>query len=223
MSSAASVRVATLAAALALAGCAQKSGLTLVSEGRQALDAAPICCSSLAQATRLPLPVPEADIAIDGKTAQAFDFGGNKAFFKLFELPPFSTTYAIVVSSSASGPVSDVALFIPRVALYDADFKVTRFFDEKTLRNRGNDLERTVFVNPSNAGERYMAVYGSDLAASIERSYSLVTVTPVMAGPVMFSLYGGQDGKSTLRSSPAGQLKIEVQGLATPASTTPRR
>jgi hypothetical protein len=29
----------------------------------------------------------------------------------------------------------------------------------------------------------------------------------------MFNLYGGQDGKSVLRSAPTGTLQIEVQGL----------
>jgi len=84
---------------------------------------------------------------------------------------------------------------------------------EKTLRNRGTNLERTVFFAPQDRAERYLAIYGSDLAASIERAYSIVTATPVFAGPVMFNLYGGQDGKSTLRSAPTGKLKIEVQGL----------
>jgi hypothetical protein len=210
-------RIALGAALLALAACATKSGMVRVSEAKQALDAALICCTTLAEAARAPLPTTEADLDIGPATAQAFDFGGNKAFFKLFELPPYSRVYSIVISSASEGTVADLALFIPRVALYDADFKVTRFFDEKTLRNRGDTLERTVFVNPSNAAERYLAVFGSDLSASIERSYSAVTVTPVFAGPVAFNIYGGVDGKSTLRSSPAGRLRIEVQGLTTPA------
>ncbi len=74
--------------------------------------------------------------------------------------------------------------------------------------------KRTVLVNPGNAGERYLAIYGSDLSSSIERAYSMVTVTPVVAGPVMFNMYGGMDGKSVLRSSPVGTLALEVQGLA---------
>lgn len=207
-------RAAMLAAAFALSACASKGGRVLVSEAKEALDRAPICCASLAEAARTPLPQGETEHIVDPLTAQAFDFGGNKAFFKLFELPPYSRTYAIVITSASGGTAADLALFIPRVALYDADFKVTRFFDEKTLRNRGDTLERTVFLNPANAGERYLAVFGSDLSASIERSYSAVTVTPVFAGPVMFNVYGGVDGKSTLRSSPAGRLTIGVKGLA---------
>jgi hypothetical protein len=184
-----------------------------VAQGTKSLDEAPLCCTTLATARRVPLPAQPVEVVID-QTAQAFNFGGNKAFFVLYELPRFEDTYSIVLTSFAGGTLQDSALFIPRVATYDADFKLLRYFDEKTLRNRGNNLERTVFINPSDRAERYMAVYGSDLSASIERAYSMNTVTAVAAGPYMFYLHSGVDGKSTLRSAPAGKLKIEVQGLA---------
>lgn len=202
-----------LAAAVLLAGCAT-TGTQLLQESKAALDAAPLCCRTLATAQALPLPTDPkpVDVVID-KTSQAFDFGGNKAFFVLYRLPAFDQPYSVVVTSLAGGTLADVALLVPRMATYDAEFKVLRYFDEKTLRNRGNNLERTVFVNPPNRDERYLAIYGSDLSASIERAYSMVTVTPVMAGPVMFNVYSGVDGKSTLRSAPAGKLQVEVKGL----------
>jgi hypothetical protein len=204
------------AAALALlAGCATvPSGQKLLADGQAALDAAPLCCSDrgLASAQRSALPLVPASIEIDGH-AQAHDFGGNKAFFAMYELPAYSTPYAIKLTSRPKGGLADVAILVPRVALYDADFKLTRYFDDKTLRNRGNDLERTVFINPGDARERYIAIHGSNLSASIERAYSMVTVTPVVAGPVIFNMYGGQDGKSVLRSAPTGTVQLEVQGL----------
>lgn len=208
----------TLAAAglvgLCLVGCAGPSGERRAAESKAALDRAPICCRSLAEARRQKLPLEATAIQVDGTTSQAFDFGGNKAFFQLFELPPFTKTYSVVLTSSGLGAAADMALFIPRVAVYDADFQVTRHFDEKSLRNRGNDLERTVFFNPGNSAERYIAVYGADLAASIERAYSMVTVTPVAAGPIVFNIVSGADGKSILRASAGGTLQIEVRGLA---------
>jgi hypothetical protein len=211
------MRRAWLAAAalpLLLAGCAT-SGKQLLADSTKALAEAPVCCTTLATARHAPLPAQPADVLID-HTAQAFDFGGNKAFFVLYELPKFTQPYEIVLTSVAGGTVMDTALLIPRVATYDGNFQVVRYFDEKTLRNRGNNLERTVFINPADARERYVAVYGSDLSASIERAYSMVTVTPIMAGPVMWNMYSGVDGKSTLRSSPAGKLHVEVRGLAQP-------
>ena len=203
--------VVTLLAALLLAGCATP-GRELVAEAARTLAAAPSCCESLATARRSQLPVEPAEVVVD-HTRQAFDFGGNKAFFVLYELPAFKDTYSVEVTSFVNGTLQDSALLIPRMATYDANFKVVRYFDEKTLRNRGNKLERTVFFNPADRGERYLAIYGSDLSASIERAYSMVTVTPVMVGAVTFNIYGGQDGKSTLRSAPGGKLKVEVKGL----------
>lgn len=199
------------AALLCLAGCATP-GRDLLAEAVRALAATPVCCSSLATARRVPLPVEAADLVID-QTSQAFDFGGNKAFFALYELPGYQQSYSILLTSMPTGTLQDIALLIPRVATYDEQFKVVRFFDEKTLRNRGNSLERTVFINPQDRHERYIAVYGSDLSASLERAYSIVTVTPVMVGGATFNFYSGADGKSTLRSSPAGRLKIEVKGF----------
>jgi len=200
------------AAAFLLAGCVA-TGKELLAQSTKALDDAPVCCTTLATARRQPLPAQPVEVVVD-HTAQAFDFGGSKAFFVLYELPAFRETYSIVLTSLAAGTLDDTALLIPRVALYDRDFRVVRHFDEKTLRNRGNNLERTVFINPANASERYIAIYGSDLSASMERAYSMVTVTPLVAGPVVMNMYSGSDGKSTLRSSPAGKLHIEVRGLA---------
>jgi hypothetical protein len=207
-------RAAAACAALAIAGCATP-GRDVVASGQADLAAAPMCCESLAQAPRQPLPVGKepAIVTID-KKSPAWSFGGNKAFFVLYELPPFDKPYSLTVTSQATAAIGDLALLIPRVALYGEAFQPLRFFDEKTLRNRGNDLERTVFMNASNAGERYIAIFGSDLSASIERSYQMVTTTPVVAGPVIFNMVSGHDGKSVLRSSPVGQLTIEVHGLA---------
>ena len=202
------------AASLLLVSCATvPPGIKVVAEAKEALDSTPLCCTGLATAPRTPLPLAPTTIQID-KKSPAFDFGGNKAFFVLHELPAYAQPYSIFLTSQAAGTQQDVAIFIPRVAMYDANFKVTRYFDEKSLRNRGNNLERTVFINTANQQERYIAIYGSDLSASIERAYSMVTVQTVSTGLYSFNLYSGVDGKSVLRSSPAGGLQIEVQGLA---------
>lgn len=209
--------VVLAAASLLLVSCASiPTGTQLVADAKAALDAAPVCCGSLSTAARTPLPLAPATVQV-AKTSPAFDFGGNKAFFVLYELPAWDRSYSINLSSQAAGTQTDVALFIPRIAMYDANFKVTRYFDEKSLRNRGNNLERTVFMNPADRSERYLAIYGSDLSASVERAYSMVTVQTVSTGFVTFNVYSGVDGKSTLRSSPVGNLQLEVQGLAPPA------
>lgn len=194
-----------------LVGCAT-SGTSLLATGKQDLEAAPLCCETLATAKAVKLPLENSSVTVD-KTAQAFNFEEHKAFFKLYELPAFTKTYSFVITSEPDGNLTDLALFLPRVTLYNAQFQPTRHFDEKTLRNRGNSVERTIFINPQNAAEKFVAIYGSDLSASVTRAYSMVTVTPIMAGPYMFNMYGGQDGKSTIRSAPTGKFQIEVQGL----------
>ena len=203
-----------LAFAALLAACATvPAGIHLVAQSKRELDESSVCCMTLAEAKRTRLPIEKTQVVLD-KTAQVFDFGGTKAFFVLYELPAYSKPYSIQITSVPSGGLNDTALLIPRITIYDDDFKPTRFFDEKTLRNRGNTLERTVFINPQNIHERSIAIFGSDLSASIERTYSMVTVTPIVAGPLIFNMYGGHDGKSTLRSSPTGILQLEVQGLS---------
>jgi hypothetical protein len=204
---------AAFVAALSGCGTPTPNGKSVLAYGQASLDATPLCCTAggLAEASRSALPLAPTNVEIDQR-AQAHDFGGNKAFFVLYELPKFTEPYAIKLVSRPKGTMDDVAILVPRVAMYDASFRLTRFFDDKTLRNRGNDLERTVFINPQDAAERYIAIHGSNLSASIERAYSMMTVTPVVAGPVMFNMYGGQDGKSTLRSAPTGSVQIEVQG-----------
>jgi hypothetical protein len=211
-----SLLLAALAAVVLCACATVPTGTKTVADGKEALDATPSCCRDLSTATFAPLPLKPMTVVLD-KTSQAFDFGGNKAFFVLYELPQYTKPYSVFLTSQAAGTQADIAIFVPRIAVYDAQFKVTRYFDERSLRNRGNNLERTVFINPSNQNERYLAIYGSDLSASVERAYSMVTVQTVVSGPFVFNIYGGQDGKSVLRSSPVGKLQLEVQGLASEA------
>jgi hypothetical protein len=218
------VRAVALAVTAALlAGCATP-GKDVVAAGSVDLAAAPLCCgATLAEAPRKPLPAAAQPLALAlDKASPAWSFGGVKAYFVLFELPAYSQPYSFTITSQPSAGIGDLALLIPRVALYDAQWQPTRYFEEKTLRNRGNQLERTVFVNPGNAGERYVAIFGSDLSASIERSYQMVTSTPVFAGPVMFNMVSGHDGKSVLRSSPVGNLTLQVHGLDQPAAAPSR-
>lgn len=207
---------AAIGAVLALVGCqTMQTGGQIVNDGVAALNTTPLCCTHLSQAKKVPLPLTPSDIAVDAKS-QAHMFDGTKAFFVLVELPAYEKPYSITFTSSAKGVINDNALFIPRVSVYDSEFIATRTFDEKSLRNRGNNLERTVFINPQNSGDRYIAVHGSDLSASIERPYSEATYNTVVVGIVMFNVVSGHDGKSMLRSSPTGALHIEVSGLDKP-------
>lgn len=209
----ASLPIALLAVAV-LAACAT-TGTQLATDGKQALDKASLCCTTLADATALPLPAEKQQLRID-TTRQAFLFDGVKSFFVLYRLPEFKRTYSILVSSTPEGTMSDTAIFLPRITLYDGDFRQTRHFDERTLRSRGSTMERTVFINPSNAGERYIAIHASDMSAPIERTVSMQTVQPIAVGTGMFMMQNGMDVKTSLRPVPVGVIDIEVNGLPAP-------
>lgn len=193
-------------------GCAT-SGKKLAAEGTHAIDSAALCCTTLADAAALPLPTEKQHVRIDG-TRQAFLFDGVKSFFVLYRLPDFRNTYSILVSSNPEGTTTDLSIFLPRISIYDASFQRVRYFDEHTLRSRGGVMERTVFINPANANERYLAIHSASLAEPVERILSTQTATTMPIGTGFIMWQSGMDMKSTLRSAPVGAVDIEVSGLA---------
>lgn len=203
---------------LLLPACAGPTSLERVTASQTRLDNAPDCCSTLADAKRQPLPRDATTINFN-EQSQATRFHGRKAFFAIFELPHFEREYSINITSHAEGMkggrmASEVTILVPRVALYDAYFKETRLFSDESLRNRGSNLERTVFINPSNRNERYLVIYGSDLTASIERSVSEVNTINISIAPGIYApIHTGHDGKMTIRSSPTGAVTLEARGL----------
>lgn len=196
----------------ALTACATQNGQQIAAEGFRDLGNSLVCCTTLGQAQAAALPLTKAEVLIDAKR-QVFDFGGTKAYFVLYKLPAFTKPYSFVITSLPAGSTADMAILLPRVTLYDEQFTPTRYYDDTSLRNRGSTLERTVFINEPNKAERYVAIFGSDMKAAMERSYSMVTVNTIMVGTVPFNFYGGQDAKATIRAAPTGKLLFEVQGL----------
>lgn len=207
--------------AILLAGCETTKGSQLVESGRNDLASVAVCCTTLAQASHQPLPVSQADglLLVMDRSRQVFEFDGSKAFFVSFALPAFQMPYSIEISSLPQGTLQDSALLHPRVATYDADFKRLRYFDEKTLRMRGQQLERTVFINANDAAERYLVIYGNDLDARQETIYAVISTTPVTSGPVMFNMVSGSDVKGILRTSPTGIVRITVKDPSTAHKT----
>ena len=189
-----------------LTGCAT-TGAQVAADGKQMLEKATLCCTTLKDAASLPLPVEKQELRIDG-THQAFLFSGAKSFFVLYRLPEFKGTYSILLSSNSKGTVNDTAIFLPRVTTYDASFKLIPYFDESTLRSRGSTMEWTIFINPSNAAERYIAIHVSDLSATMERTFSMQTFQQVhvRTGFDEDILGLGEPGQVCFRGSIAAQL-----------------
>lgn len=213
--------------AAVVAGCASGPPAgEVASAARAALMAAPLCCTSLAEAPRSPLPRQETLVPIDAGRP-VFEFDGKRAYFVIYELPAYETPYSILVESrpgdASSTRGSDGAwgmtaskaktLLMPGVLMLDAEFRPQRSYGTDMLRPRGDSLEQTVFVNLSNAVERYVALYGVNRDGIVVSSYSTVTSTPIVAGPYMFTMIGGQDQKSQIHYSPVGNLRVSVSGL----------
>lgn len=195
-----------------LTACGTTSGAKLVADGKNALDSASLCCKTLADAAVLSLPAEKQHIRIDA-TRQAFLFDGVKSFFVLYRLPDFRSTYSILVSSSPEGTATDLSIFMPSISTYDESFRLVRHFGESTLRSRGSTMERTVFINPANANERYLSIHSANLSAPVDRILSIQTATTVPVGTGFFMLQDGKDMESTLRPAPVGAVDVEVSGL----------
>jgi hypothetical protein len=216
-------------AAMVLMGCAtEPSAVDAVSAAQSALASAPLCCSFLADAPRSPLPLQSTLVSI-GIDRPVFAFNGQRAFFVLYELPAFSAPYSILVESQpvdmpttyekggglfGASSATAKTLMAVAIAMLDAGFSQQRVFDSGTMRPRGEGLEQTVFVNDSNATERYIAIYGVDRREVVSKTYSNITVTPVMAGGVVGTMIGGEDRTGRIHFSPTGVLRLTVSGLA---------
>jgi hypothetical protein len=168
-----------------------------------------------------------------GMDRPVFDFDGRRGYFVMFELPKFVAAYSILIESQPSdaaatyekggglfgGPPAEAkTLLTPGVLLLDEAFRTLRRFDQQGLRSRGDGLERTVFVNPSNDGERYIAIYGIDRDEVLTKTYGVVTSTPVFSGAAVGYFVSGQDQRARIHFAPIGAVRITVQGLPAPAA-----
>lgn len=221
-----------IAACVLLSGCATSPPATdTVAAARAALAAATLCCTTLAEAPRTPLPMQETSLLI-GIDRPVFAFDGRRAFFVLFELPRFVVPYSILVESQPSdasatfekdgglfGASTSAAktLLTPGIVMLDEAFGSLRRFGLHGLRPRGDGLERTIFVNASNDGERYIAIYGIDREEVMTKSYGVVTSTPIFAGGVTGFVISGQDRIARIHFAPTGELRVKVQGVPLPA------
>jgi hypothetical protein len=208
--------VAALAACVSTAPCGP-SGAKLAQRGWDALKNHPECCYAYQQLSRLPLPAGSTPSSFDvDRERQTFRFGEDKAFVLMFELPAYRAPYAIRLSSLPLGCKLDAALFVPEVLMLDARYQVTRTFDDKTLRHRGAGLERTIFINPDNATERYMLIHGASRAGTTVSEIPVVSANNTIFGPLPFTFSEGEDVQARLSTSPVGRIEVLVQPAGEP-------
>lgn len=191
------------------------SGALIAAQAWAALKARSECCYAYFQLPRLPLPQGSTPSAYDiDRRRESFRFEEDKAFVLMFELPAFTTPYAVHLASVPIGSTLDAAIFVPKVVMLDASFQATREFSEKTLRNRNGQLERTIFINPVNATERYLLIYGSNQASTVIRDIPRVSANNTMFGPLPFTFSAGADVKAKLTTSPTGKIQLLVEPLS---------
>ena len=198
-------------AAVALIGC-QTPGSQVAKQSHEQLVTATVCCKTIGEAKVRSLPMQDTDLELS-VASQAFNFEDGKAFFEVFQLPPYVTPYSILIGSRAAGTTQDRSVMAPRITLLDGNFQPTRHFDERTLRQRGGVLERTVFINPDDHAERYLVLYGSPIESSHDNTIGVVGVTPIFVGPGMFIMPTGSEIKSSLHYSPTGKYFLHIEGL----------
>ena len=199
---------------IALAGCAHMSVSERIDKASTELASVPECCQTVQGLRKEPLPVLKPVSFTMDASRPVFRIGPDKSYVLAFELPRFEKPYAVTVSSLTQGAITDSWLFVPRVTLMDEHSQVTRSFSEESLRTRGRAVERTVFINPSNASERYLVVHAAALKSSYVRDVQAVTTQAVAVGTGMAYWTSGADVKAVTRSAPIGELEVSVEGLA---------
>ncbi|MEK8087714.1 hypothetical protein WNB94_14975 [Aquabacterium sp. A3] len=155
----------------------------------------------------------EATKFLMNETAEVFLQDGEKAYGVLFELPEFAKTYSVTLTSITQGMQTERMVFAPRVKMMNSRFEVTRSFHESDLRTRGGNPERTIYINPANAGERYMLIHGSGLRGSYSKKIPVQTSQAIHTGFGVVYWADGADVVATTRSSPYGEIEVQVDGL----------
>jgi maltose operon periplasmic protein len=136
-------------------------------ESRAVLDAAPICCDSLAQLRFTPLDVTGTRFHEIDASSQAFDFASGKSLLQAFEIPDKLERATLTFDAIARATV-----FVPTVLVLNRDFKVSRaiesgnfkytpggFMEPQRLRGR-------VYLDRRPGGpladEKYLVVFTTD-------------------------------------------------------------
>jgi len=209
--------LAFLLSGIGLTACSTLTPQQLASKAEADMAARTPCCKDWRSAPVRPLPLEPTKFKMN-ETADVFLQDGERVYGVLLQLPAFASTYGITLSSKTQGTQSEQMVFAPRVKMMNERFEVTRSFDESDLRTRGGNPERTVYVNPPNANERFMLIHGSGLKSSYTKQVPIQTTQTISTGYGVMYWNSGADIHATIRSSPYGEIEIQTDGLTNPAT-----
>ncbi len=194
---------------LAASGCGSiQSGGDISRNALKEVSSVALCCPALADASATLVPI-EAKVFHIDKQTPVYEFDGHRSPFLFFQLPDYQGRYSLVIRSMQTGKMDEPALFVPRLRFYDQNFQVTRNYDESSMKNRGGNVEITVFMNATNSAERYFAIYTAGASQPVSQTLQVVTQSTISSGAYMFSFISGNDVKATLYPSMFGDVSIE--------------
>jgi hypothetical protein len=124
----------------------------------------------------------------------------------LLELPPFESTYALRMEA----PMGDGTYLLPRIDILDSEFKSLRTFPAERFKRRGIEMSLEVFVNSSNATERYVLIY-ADPEHIGQQDLQTTSVSKMLFVGTGFFIAG--DDKTTARHAGSeGKLTVSLVG-----------
>lgn len=179
------------------------------------LAQASICCQDFTHLTYTPLPGVYKQLVSIGASSPVFNFTEGRSFFAAYQLPQNSGDLRITLSAQI-----DKTVFVPRVVMLDAQFRVTRIIDDKIFKYvpaqllDGDQLQgvftidRTMAGNPNN--ETYMVVYTPE--NGLNDTTTITHPSKLMAKSLAVVDPGIKDPE--IPHSAWGLVKVEVEDLS---------
>lgn len=124
----------------------------------------------------------------------------------LLQLPPFDAPYAIRMEA----PMGGGTYLEPRIDTLDADFKTLRTFGAERFKRRGIELSLEVFMNSSNAGERYVLIYADPQHLGEQDTRTTSESKVLFVGTGWF--IAGDDKTTARHSATEGKLTVTLVG-----------
>lgn len=210
----------------ALGGCASNGSQHILQAEEQRANA--IVVSGLRELPALPLKWDaneEVTMTLDasGKEKPFAIVGahGETEIVQLIKLPTWSAPYGINLTSFAVGGLGDPALFYPKLVFLDANFRTTRQTRQSDFVYRSvgvqGGISTNVFVNESNRGEAYLAIFSENRDGVTEQESVMQTsgATPLIVpiGPYIVTWMvptGGTELPKKLRALAVGPVRLRV-------------
>jgi hypothetical protein len=124
----------------------------------------------------------------------------------LLALPTFDAPYAIRMEA----PMGSGNYLLPRVDMLDTEFKSLRSFGAERFKRRGTEVSLEVFINSSNASERFLLIYADPEHLGEQDQRTTSESKMVFVGTGFF--IAGDDKTTARHSASEGKLTVSLVG-----------